>query len=74
MSEPLERGLGTEVFEGSRRILMLEGVRMLSREPPTFRRGLPEEFIRGEFEAFKGFEYPRDRPPGVDGFILKFWW
>ena len=72
LSEPLERGLVTEVFEGRRRILMLEGVRMLSREPPTFRRGLPEEFIRGVWE-FWGFEYPRDRPPGVDGFILKFW-
>ena len=58
----------TEVFEGSRRILMLEGVRMLSREPPTFRRGLPEEFIRGVWE-FWGFEYPRDRPPGVRAII-----
>jgi hypothetical protein len=53
VSDPPERGLETELLEGRRRILILDGVRMFSREPPpTLRRGLPDEFIRGVFGAF----------------------
>jgi hypothetical protein len=51
---------------------MLDGVLILSREAPWCRRGLPEEFILGVFGAFEEYDWPRDRPPGVDGFIVNF--
>ena len=55
VSEADESGLSA-VFEGSRRILMLDGIRMLSREPPPCNKGLPEAFARGAFELLWGFE------------------
>lgn len=46
-SETPDKGLVTELFEGNLRILMLEGVRRFSREPPPI-RGLLEAFAREE--------------------------
>jgi hypothetical protein len=57
VSEACESGLSVVfVFEASRRILMLEGIRMLSREPPPCSKGLPEAFARGAFQLVWGFE------------------
>jgi hypothetical protein len=55
VSDADESGLSAR-FEGSRRILMLDGIRMLSREPPPCSKGLPEAFARGAFALLWGVE------------------